>query len=149
MGRDSTASRIGECLPAAEHSLIAFPDPWVSYLCHWCLRHYITLLYGGLNSRKRGEAAVPLDSRFKLSVGQCVATPRPLLLCQIVNVRSKQLSGHFTLPAILRIPSSSCLEKYSLPLCAIRFDLSAVPNVCSQEREKRSNLNFFDTFSPF
>lgn len=64
MGRDSTASRIGECLPAAEHSLIAFPDPWVSYLCHWCLRHYITLLYGGLNSRKRGGGGGRERPRF-------------------------------------------------------------------------------------
>lgn len=58
-------------MPAAEHSLIAFPDPWVSYLCHRCLRHYITLLYGGLKFRKRGPRFSPL-SRFaiKVSIGR-------------------------------------------------------------------------------
>lgn len=61
---ESIASERSARMPAAEHSLIAFPDPWVSYLCHRCLRHYITLLYGGLKSRKRGPR-FPLVSRSK------------------------------------------------------------------------------------
>lgn len=128
-------------MPAAEHSLIAFPDPWVSYLCHRCLRHYITLLYGGLKSRKRGPR-FPLVSRQ--SIHWPVSRQRPLV-CQIVNVQSKQLSGHFTLPPptffffflflfantkwglVVRVTLVVSRKKYSLAL--FRFDLSPVPNV--------------------
>ena len=67
-------------MPAAEHSLIAFPDPWVSYLCHRCLRHYITLLYGGLKSRKRGPRFSPLP-RFAIKVSIGPASRQRLLSC--------------------------------------------------------------------
>lgn len=63
---------------------------------------------------KKGAAVLPPSSLRDQSIHwPCVATASPLV-CQIVNVQSKQLSGHFTLPPrrfpffFLRISSMDC-----------------------------------------
>lgn len=134
-------------MPAAEHSLIAFPDPWVSYLCHRCLRHYITLLYGGLKShRKRGPRFPSSRDPSKVSIGRCLP-----LVCQIVNVQlSNQLSGHFTLPP--RIPSRGSLRYTGVTeevfTRAIRVSISSQCQMFAVRiRERGSNLKFIDSIN--
>lgn len=133
-------------MPAAEHSLIAFPDPWVSYLCHRCLRHYITLLYGGLKSRKRGPRFSPLP-RFAIKVSIGPASRQRLLSCAKLLMYSRSsyrailrflldvfLFFFYEYQVWIAALRCSCHQrKYSL----FRFDLSPVPNVCSQDKPWR------------